>query len=98
MFVHWVMYNIPAAERGLAENITKQDPLPNGARQGINGAKQMGYTGPCPPPGKPHHYHFRLFALDAMVNIPGDVTRDKLMSAIQPHILAQGEIVGLYQR
>src|ERR1044071_5684722 len=54
MFIHWVMYNIPASERGLAENIERKDPLPNGTRQGTNGAGSPGYTGPCPPPAKPH--------------------------------------------
>src|SRR5579871_1978543 len=90
-FIHWVMYNIPAGEHGLAENIQKTNALPNGTRQGKNGAGQMGYTGPCPPPGKLHHYHFKLFALDTKCNIPGDPDRDQLMSAIQGHILGQGE-------
>jgi Raf kinase inhibitor-like YbhB/YbcL family protein len=98
MFVHWVMYNIPASERGLAENIAKTDPLPNGTRQGKNGAAETGYTGPCPPPGKPHRYFFRVFALDTDVNISGDVTRDVLMGAIQPHIIAEGSVMGTYQR
>ena len=97
---HWVVYNIPAATGSLPAGAgdAKKGLMPKGAVQGRTDYGSVGYGGPCPPPGKPHHYHFRLFALDAMVNIPGDVTRDKLMSAIQPHILAQGEIVGLYQR
>jgi Raf kinase inhibitor-like YbhB/YbcL family protein len=98
MFVHWVMYNIPASERGLPENVQKSDPLPNGARQGKNGARQTGYTGPCPPPGKPHRYLFRVFALDTEVNLTGDVDHDALLSAIQSHILAEGSLMGTYQR
>ena len=97
-FIHWVMYNIPSSSTGLPENVKKTDALPDGTRQGKNGAGQMGYTGPCPPPGKLHHYHFKLFALDAMCNVPGTPDRDQLMSAIQGHIIAQGETVGTYQR
>jgi Raf kinase inhibitor-like YbhB/YbcL family protein len=98
MFIHWVMYNIPASEHGLAENIEKKDVLPNGTREGKNGAGNTGYTGPCPPPGKPHRYFFRVFALDTELNLSGDVTRDLLMAAIQSHILAEGSIMGTYQR
>ncbi len=95
-YIHWVIYNIPAGEHGLAENIAKRDPLPNGTRQGINSAGQLGYSGPCPPPGKAHRYYFRLYALDTEINIPGEATRDKLESAMQGHILAEGEIMGTF--
>lgn len=97
MFVHWVMYNIPATERGVAENIEKNELLPNGTREGKNGAGQTGYTGPCPPPGKTHRYFFRVFALDTEMNLSGDVNRDLLMSAIQPHIIGQGASMGTFQ-
>ncbi|HEY3875689.1 MAG TPA: YbhB/YbcL family Raf kinase inhibitor-like protein [Candidatus Kapabacteria bacterium] len=97
-FYHWVMYDIPPTERGLAENIEKRDRLGNGTRQGTNSFGQMGFNGPCPPPGKPHRYYFKLFALDAMLNIPGEATRDTLMSAMNGHILAEGEIMGTYAR
>jgi Raf kinase inhibitor-like YbhB/YbcL family protein len=98
MFIHWVVYNIPANEHGLAENVEPIDPLPNGTRQGKNGAGRVGYTGPCPPPGKPHRYFFRVFALDSDINISGNVTRDVLMNAIQPHIIGEGSVMGTYQR
>ena len=97
-FYHWVMYNIPATEHGLAENIEKRDRLANGTRQGVNSFQQMGYGGPCPPPGNPHRYYFKLFALDTQINIPGEATRDELMSAIQGHVLAEGETMGTYQK
>ena len=97
-YFHWVIYNIPPTERGLAENIAKRDTLPNGTRQGVNSAKQMGYMGPCPPPGGPHRYYFKLYALDAQINIPGEATRDQLLSAMQGHILAEGEVMGTYQK
>jgi Raf kinase inhibitor-like YbhB/YbcL family protein len=97
-YIHWVIYNIPTTERGLAENFPKRDKLPNGTRQGINDFKQMGYGGPCPPPGKAHRYYFKLYALDAMINIPGEATRDQLLNAMHGHILAEGETIGMYQK
>jgi Raf kinase inhibitor-like YbhB/YbcL family protein len=92
------MYNIPASERGLDENIAKRDTLPNGTRQGTNSFQQMGYGGPCPPLGNAHRYYFKLYALDTQINIPGEATRDQVVSAMQGHIIAEGEIVGTYQR
>jgi Raf kinase inhibitor-like YbhB/YbcL family protein len=97
-YIHWVIYNIPATERGLAENFPKRDKLPNGTRQGTNDFKQMGYGGPCPPPGKAHRYYFKLYALDAMINIPGEATRDLLQNAMHGHILAEGETMGTYAK
>jgi Raf kinase inhibitor-like YbhB/YbcL family protein len=97
-YIHWVIYNIPATERGLAENFPKRDKLPNGTRQGVNDFKQMGYGGPCPPPGKAHRYYFKLYALDAMINIPGEATRDQLLNAMHGHILAEGETMGTYAK
>jgi Raf kinase inhibitor-like YbhB/YbcL family protein len=98
MFVHWVIYNIPATEHGLAENIPTEATLPNGTVQGLNGAHKVGYTGPCPPGGKPHRYFFKVFALDQTLNLTGDVDHDRLLSAIPGHIVAQGQTIGTYQR
>src|SRR5581483_11350196 len=95
-FIHWVIYNIPGSQHTLQENIDRRDPLPNGARQGTNSAKQVGYMGPCPPAGNAHRYYFKLFALDSDINIPGTVTRDALMSAIEHNILAEGALMGTY--
>ncbi len=95
-FYHWVIYNIPASEHGLAENIARRDPLPNGARQGTNSAQQLGYMGPCPPAGKAHRYYFKLYALDTEINIPGEATHERLVSALQGHILAEGEMIGTF--
>jgi Raf kinase inhibitor-like YbhB/YbcL family protein len=97
-YYHWVIYNIPASERGLSENIARRDPLPNGTRQGTNSSQQLGFMGPCPPAGKAHRYYFKVYALDTEINIPGEATHDKLESAMQGHILAEGEIMGTYQR
>ncbi len=97
-YIHWVIYNIPATERGLSEDFPKRDKLPNGTRQGVNDFKQMGYGGPCPPPGKAHRYYFKLYALDAQINIPGEATRDQLLNAMHGHILAESETMGTYAK
>jgi len=70
---------------------------PSGARHGRNTAGDMAYAGPCPPPGKPHRYFFRLYALDIMLSLQPGATRAELEEAMQQHILAQGTLMGTYQ-
>jgi Raf kinase inhibitor-like YbhB/YbcL family protein len=72
--------------------------LTNGSRQGHNDFGEIGYGGPCPPGHSAHHYHFTLYALDAKLNLPVGATRAQVEAAMQGHILAHGELVGLYQR
>jgi Raf kinase inhibitor-like YbhB/YbcL family protein len=71
---------------------------PDGAKQGKNDFRRIGYGGPCPPPGKPHRYVFTVYALDIEPGLPVDATRKDLLSAMQGHILAEGQLVGLYER
>lgn len=97
-WVHWVFYNIPANVAQLAEGISSQETLSNGAKQGFNDFKKLGYGGPCPPPGKPHRYFFKLYALDAVLELPAKATKAQLVAAMKNHILAETELVGLYQR
>lgn len=97
-WVHWVLYNIPSTVTQLAEGVSTQETLPNGARQGINDFKKLGYGGPCPPPGKPHRYFFKLYALDAMLELPAKATKAQLVGAMKNHILAETQLIGLYQR
>ena len=96
-WVHWVVWNIPAGARELEENLPRKDRLPNGARQGITDFKRVGYGGPCPPSGT-HGYYFRLFALDATLDLPPSTARLDLEKAMQGHILAQAEWMGTYSR
>lgn len=101
-FVHWVIYNIPASAAGLPENIPIDPvaPMPAavaGAVQGLSGFKRPIYRGPAPPPGKPHHYHFTVYALDVAGLEPG-LTKAQLVEAMQGHIVAQGELVATYER
>jgi Raf kinase inhibitor-like YbhB/YbcL family protein len=97
-WVHWVLYDLPADARALAENVPKQEQLANGARQGRNDFRRIGYGGPCPPPGKPHRYYFKVYALDAKLNLQAGATKAEVERAMQGHILAQGELMGRYGR
>ena len=97
-WVHWVLYDLPANTKELAENVAKQEQLPSGARQGRNDFRKLGYGGPCPPPGKPHRYYFKLYALDKKVDLKPGATKADVESAMQGHILAQGELMGRFGR
>jgi Raf kinase inhibitor-like YbhB/YbcL family protein len=97
-WVHWVMYNLPAGTRALPEGLPALGQLPDGALQGRNDFGEIGYGGPCPPPGSPHHYIFTLYALDSKLNLPVGATRAQVEAAMQGHILASGRLVGIYQR
>jgi Raf kinase inhibitor-like YbhB/YbcL family protein len=94
---HWLMWNIPAKRQELQENIPKISELPDGVRQGTNSNGQTGYTGPCPPSGT-HRYYFRLYALDAKLDLAGDVSKENLLDAMNGHVIAEGSIMGTYQR
>ena len=102
-FVHWVIYRIPGTAQGLPENVPIDTSVPMpagiaGAVQGLNGFKRAMYRGPAPPPGKPHGYHFVVYALDAALDLKPNLTRAELLEAIKGHVLAQGEIVPVYER
>jgi len=95
---HWTAWNLPADLRSLPEHFSKDARLSDGTEQGKNDFHKTGYNGPCPPPGKPHRYYFKLFALDSSPNLkPGSMKRD-LESAMKGHILAQAEWMGRYGR
>lgn len=96
-YVHWVMWNIPADTNELQEDVLPRQELANGAKQGFNSSKKVGYTGPCPPSGT-HRYYFKLYALDTMLKLESDTTKQKLLSAMEGHILAESQLMGRYQR
>lgn len=95
-WVHWVLYNITPDAGGLTEGVTAED-LPAGTLQGINDWRRTGYGGPCPPVGK-HRYFFKLYALDTALPDLKKPAKAALEKAMQGHILAQAELIGLYQR
>jgi Raf kinase inhibitor-like YbhB/YbcL family protein len=94
-WVHWVVYQIPATEKGFAEGAP--DANSSGVRQGTNDFGKQGYGGPCPPTGT-HRYFFKLYALDGEPNLPQGVSKGQLLRAVEGHVLAEGQLVGRYQR
>jgi Raf kinase inhibitor-like YbhB/YbcL family protein len=99
-WVHWVLYNLPATYSALPENLPKAELLKQlgGALQGQNDFRRIGYGGPCPPPGKPHRYFFRLYALDATVALRAGATKADVESAMHGHILTTAQLMGTYAR
>jgi Raf kinase inhibitor-like YbhB/YbcL family protein len=97
-WVHWVLYNLPGETVELAEGVPPSPELPSGARQGKNSWGKPGYGGPCPPPGNPHRYFFRLYALDISLNLGPGATKAELEQAMAQHIVAQGSLMGVYGR
>jgi len=97
-WVHWVLYDLPSTVSELPEAIPSVESTPQGARHGTNDFGGFGYGGPCPPPGKPHRYFFKIYALDAQLNLKPGARKNDLVQAMQGHILAEGQLVGTYQR
>ena len=95
-WVHWVLYNIPPDANGLTEGVAVKD-IPTGTLSGINDWQRTGYGGPCPPVGK-HRYFFKLYALDIVLPDLKHPAKAALEKAMQGHVLAQSELIGLYQR
>ena len=94
---HWVLYNIPANLRELKEGI---DPSSIGAICGRNSwpSDNLRYRGPCPPPGKPHRYFFKIYAVDIPTDFEKGLSKDEVLKRIEGHILDKAEFYGLYKR
>lgn len=90
-FDHWIAWNIPGNAKGLPEGGKP-------ANQGKNGFGNVGYGGPCPPPGKPHRYFFKLYALDTQLNLPNGASKEQLESALEGHVIEQAELMGIFAR
>jgi Raf kinase inhibitor-like YbhB/YbcL family protein len=104
-WIHWVMWNIPTVslQQNTDEKIVtviQRGIIPQGAMQGATSFGKTEYGGPCPPPGKPHHYIFRVYALDvpALTTFSASTTAQQLEAGIQDHVLEKAELVGLYAR
>ena len=97
-WVHWVLYNLPGDVTGLPEGIPPTDTIELGAVQGINDFGRIGYGGPCPPPGKPHRYYFKLYALDEKISLYPGARKGDLLKAMENHVLGQAELMGTYGR
>lgn len=90
-FAHWIAWNIDPKVKSLDEGV-------QGLMQGVNGFRQNNYRGPCPPPGNAHHYFFKAYALDSVLDLPEGSTKSQVEQAMEGHILSMAELVGTYKR
>lgn len=97
-WVHWVVYDIPVAQKSLGEGVPTLATIDGGARQGKNSWGNLGYGGPAPPPGPPHRYIFKLYALSAMTNLRSGVTKETLQVAMKGKVLGEAQWLGRYGR
>jgi len=97
-FIHWVLFNVPGDARELPPNIASTPDLDGGTRQGQNDFGRIGYSGPAPPPGAPHRYYFKLYALDTKLGLPPGASKEQLLEAMRGHLLAEGRLFGVYSR
>ena len=97
-WVHWVIYSIPATMTGLDAGVPNTPVTTFGAMQGPDSWGTIGYRGPSPPPGRPHQYRFRLYAVDGMPNMMPGLTAEHLMNLLDGHILATAELTASYGR
>jgi Raf kinase inhibitor-like YbhB/YbcL family protein len=94
-FTHWLLWNIPPQH----PLVIPHDGYPEGAVEGMNGSGRYGWLPACPPPGSPeHHYHFKVYALDRMIEIDHGASKADLRSELDSYILAKAEFVGKYAR
>lgn len=93
-FTHWLVWNIAPDTAAI-----KEGSVPAGSVEGKNDAKRTGYFSPCPPAGHGvHHYHFKLYALDSVLNLGASSSKEELEGEIEKHNFGSAELVGLYQR
>ncbi len=97
LFVHWVIYDMPADLGGLPEGVPPVSELDLGIRQGVNDFGKIGYGGPCPP-DRPHRYFLRLFALDIEPAAEAGLSRAQLLRRMEGHVLAEADLMGIYAR
>lgn len=97
VFDHWVLYDLPAETRQLPEGMPPAARLSNGGIHGLTSRQSYGYFGPCPPTGI-HHYYFKLFALDCLLQLEPGKTKAEILAVIEGHIIAKTELIGCYTR
>lgn len=97
-WVHWVLYNVGADRSELPEGVPAEKVVLGDACQGFNDFKKIGYGGPSPPPGKPHRYFFKLYALDRKLDLEPGASKKDVESDMKGHILGQGQLMGKYGR
>jgi Raf kinase inhibitor-like YbhB/YbcL family protein len=97
-FTHWVAYNIPASRTSLPSGVPRTAEIPGGGTNGMNSFGNIGYNGPCPPPGKIHHYRFHLFALNSALSVGEQADAAAVEAAIAGHVVAEAELIGTFKR
>jgi hypothetical protein len=90
-FIHWIVYDISPSSSGFKPGAAE-------GKQGANSVGKEAYLGPCPPPGNPHHYHFRLYALDTKPDLGDKPDADALRHAIDGHVIQSAELIGIFGR
>jgi hypothetical protein len=97
-WTHWIAWNLPPSAHAVPAGVPKRAQLDDGTKQGRNDFHNIGYNGPCPPPGKAHRYFFRLYALNGTSDLPPGASRADVDAAIAGHIVAQAEYMGTFHR
>jgi len=98
VWVHWVIFNISANITNLEEGVLPKNLASKGIISGINDFGKIGYGGPCPPSGLAHRYFFKLYALDSFLPLKEGIVKQQVLSAMDGHIIAQAELIGLFSR
>jgi Raf kinase inhibitor-like YbhB/YbcL family protein len=96
-WVHWVYYDIPPTAHGLGEKIPQERKPSVGGTQGMNDSHHLGYDGPCPPSGT-HRYYFKVYALDASLNLPPGASKKDVLKAMDGHVLGESVLMGKFKR
>lgn len=97
-WVHWVLYDLPGDATSLDGGVKNEEKLANGAVSGLNSWKKNGWGGPSPPPGKPHRYFFKVYALDKKLELKAKATKGEVLKAMDGHVVGHGELMGMYGR
>ena len=97
-FTHWVLYNLLNWTRDVPEALEKVKQPASGGFQGVNDFGDIGYGGPCPPPGESHRYRFTVYAVARLINLQAGASKEELLSAMAGRIVGQAELVGTYAR
>jgi len=97
VFTHWLVYNIPSNVNKFNEGIPNIEELISGIKQGKNDFNKIGYSGPCLPSNSTHHYRFKIYAIDKILDLKSGIKVDELMKEIENHILGKGELICIYK-